>query len=80
MTKQTNTHTCLKDDSDQAHAVQYTPQTGHTFNKISTYVHRGLKELTGSFEMEVRCRRSKTSPQNRQVHGGYSSPFRSRGE
>ncbi|CAN7042291.1 unnamed protein product [Brassica rapa subsp. trilocularis] len=52
MTKQTNTHTCLKDDSDQAHAVQYTPQTGHTFNKISTYVHRGLKELTGSFEME----------------------------
>ncbi|CAN7123878.1 unnamed protein product [Brassica rapa subsp. narinosa] len=53
MTKQTNTHTCLKDDSDQAHAVQYTPQTGHTFNKISTYVHRGLKELTGSFEMEI---------------------------
>ncbi|KAF3493114.1 hypothetical protein DY000_02054071 [Brassica cretica] len=30
--------------------------------------------------MEVRCRRSKTSPQNRQVHGGYSSPFRSRGK
>ncbi|CAN6829489.1 unnamed protein product [Brassica oleracea] len=30
--------------------------------------------------MEVRCKRSKTSPQNRQVHGGYSSPFRSRGK
>ncbi|KAF2591109.1 hypothetical protein F2Q70_00039549 [Brassica cretica] len=80
MTKQTDTHTCLKHNSDQAQAVQYAPQTGHAINKISTYVRSGLKELTGSFEMEVRCRRSKTSPQNRQVHGGYSSPFRSRGK
>ncbi|CAF2141354.1 unnamed protein product, partial [Brassica napus] len=47
------THTCLKHNSDQARAVQYTPQTGHTINNISTYVHIGLKELSGSFEMEI---------------------------
>ncbi|CAN6853996.1 unnamed protein product [Brassica oleracea] len=53
MTKQTDAHTCLKHNSDHAQAVQYAPQTGQTINKISTYVHRGLKELTESFEMEI---------------------------
>lgn len=50
MTKQTDAHTCLKHNSDQAQPVQYPPQTGHAINRIRTYAHRGLNELTGSFD------------------------------